>query len=144
MHAPWRRGGRATESRGERGPRRVEWSRGAARNRVCACAHDQTVCTLLARAARRARALANMSERIGPPPPPPPRPRPPRSIFATSFIGVESENQSFVQAPCNCTSNGAQRGRHVASLPRSRFVEKFRGSRGLLGFRNFPLGCCTL
>lgn len=98
MHAPWRRGGRATESR-EVGPKRVESSRGA--QRVCACALDQTVCTLLARAARRTRALANMSERIGPPPssssssPPPP---PPRCIFATSFIGVESENQSSLRA----------------------------------------------
>ena len=109
MHAPWRRGGRATESR-EVGPRRVESSRGA--QRVCACAPDQTVCTLLARAVRRARALANMSERIGPPPPPPPPPLPsppppPPRIFATSFIGVESENQSSLQQPlCNCTRNG--------------------------------------
>lgn len=59
---------RATEeaSRREVGPRRVESSRVGPRNASAHAPPIRTVCTLLARAARRARALANMSERIAP------------------------------------------------------------------------------
>ena len=67
MHAPWRRGGgeprrrRADEKSG-----RGESSRVGPRNASAHAPPIRTVCTLLARAARRARALANMSERIAP------------------------------------------------------------------------------